>query len=388
MQKRFLSWLLSLSVGWAVLPAPLAAQQCPKVLPCDSLASPLTVTLWQNLRRYAPAGIMVGHQDALSYGVNRKGNGEHSDIREVAGAHPAVYGWDIGGLEMGRNANLDGVPFDEMRQNIQRAYLNGGINTISWHAFNPITGKDSWANTKRPNPTVRKMLPGGPAHQAFKQQLDLVAAFFHSLKGPGGEAIPIVFRPWHEHSGNWFWWGKMHCTRDEYIQLYRFTIEYLRERHQIHQMLIAFSPDVGFTDAATYLERYPGDDMVDIIGLDDYHSLRTHQPGQLIRHLEIISTIAAEKHKVAAFTETGVTDLSERNYFMEELFPCLNHSDKTRAIAWVLFWRNHDEQQHYVPYAGHPAADDFIRFTRQELIWLNNELPDFYGRLNTSEKQQ
>ena len=381
-------WLLILLTNlFQSLPAQECTKSKPLPMPADTLANPLTVTLFQNLVKYARQGIMVGHQDALSYGVNWKGNGERSDIKDITGAHPAVYGWEIGGLEMGRNANLDGVPFDEMRQNIIRAYENGGINTISWHAFNPVTGKDSWANTKRPNPTVRKMLPGGPAHQAFRQQLDLVAAFFLSLKGPQGEAIPLVFRPWHEHSGNWFWWGKMHCSREEYIELYRFTIDYLQQQHQIHQLLIAFSPDVGFTDEASYLERYPGDDIVDVMGVDDYHSLRTNQPQQLILHLEIISELAAKKNKVAAFTETGVTDLAERKYFMEELYPCLNHSDKTRSVAWVLFWRNHDEQQHYVPYQGHPSTEDFVRFTSQDIIWLNNELPDFYGRLKMSEKR-
>ncbi len=353
-----------------------------KIKPSDPQASPMTVQLYSNLHKLAKDKIMIGHQDALSYGVLWKGDGQRSDIKDISGSHPAVYGWDIGGIELGWDINLDGVSFSGMRENIIRAFENGGLNTISWHAFDPITEKDSWANTKTPNPIVSKMLPGGIAHQAFIKQLDYVAAFFKTLTDKHEQPIPIVFRPWHEHSGNWFWWGKMHCTIDEYVSLYRFTVSYLRNHHSLHNLIMAYSPDVGFDSKESYLERYPGDDVVDVIGVDDYHSLRSGNPQQLIKHLEIISAIANDKNKISAYTETGITDFENRNYFMEELYPCLNHSDLTRSVSWVLFWRNHDQAQHYVPYKGHPAENDFVEFCNQNLIILNNDLPDLYGRLS------
>jgi mannan endo-1,4-beta-mannosidase len=44
-----------------------------------------------------------------------------------------------------------------------------------------------------------------------------------------GKLIPIIFRPFHEFDGNWFWWGANYCTAEEYISVYRFTVNYLRD---------------------------------------------------------------------------------------------------------------------------------------------------------------
>lgn len=56
---------------------------------------------------------------------------------------------------------------------------------------------------------VRHILPGGSYHATFKADLKIIADFAHNAKGDDGELIPIIFRPWHEFDGNWFWWGKI-----------------------------------------------------------------------------------------------------------------------------------------------------------------------------------
>ncbi len=338
----------------------------------------------------APDYIMIGHQDALSYGINWKKGTDRSDIKDITGSHPAVFGWDIGGIELGNPVNLDSVPFDEMRKNIISVYLKGGINTISWHDNNPVTGKSSWVDDKNnSNGIVVKILPGGSHHEEFKKQLDKVADFIKSLKAPDGSLAPIVFRPWHENSGNWFWWGAIHCSVEEYKSLYRFTVDYLRNTHQLHNLLFAYSPDVGFKDAAGYLERYPGDDLVDIIGLDDYNSLNTGHPEKLVSNLEIIAQIAIDKNKIAALTETGCNRLERKDYFTKEMLSCLDHSELTRSISWVLFWRNADEKQHFMPDPRHPAAENFKEFVKNKHILMLNNIPDmykYYKKLNLTGK--
>ncbi|NTW25667.1 MAG: beta-mannosidase [Lentimicrobium sp.] len=348
------------------------------VFPSDTAADKNTVNLYQNLAALSADFIMIGHQDALSYGVGWNGDADRSDVKDVSGSHPAVYGWDIGGIELEWDKNIDTVPFSAMRANILHVFNQGGVNTISWHAYNPVTGKDAWADTKQKNNTVSLILPGGSHHAQFLQQLDRVAGFLASLKTDRGEVVPIVFRPWHEHSGNWFWWGRMHCTTDEYIALYRFTIEYLRATHHLHNLLIAFSPDIGFTNAAEYLERYPGDDVVDVMGLDDYHSLRSGKPENLIFNLETIAGIAKEKKKISAFTETGCTNVADDQYFTGKLMPCLGYSELTRSVSWVLFWRNEDSKHHFLPYKDHKSAADFKAFSKNPLMLLQNNIPDLY----------
>jgi hypothetical protein len=349
-----------------------------RVRPSDESASRLTRNLYQNLSAMTGKTIMIGHQDALAYGIGWKGDDDRSDVKALCGSHPAVVGWDIGGIEMGMSENLDSVPFELIRQRIMENYSRGGVNTISWHAFNPVTGAGSWADTRIPDPVVPLLLPGGQHHDKLILSLDRVAAFLSSLKNSSGELIPIVFRPWHEHTGNWFWWGSIHCSKNEYIELYRFTIQYLRNKHHLNNLLIAFSPDVGFTSPAEYFDRYPGDDVVDVIGLDDYQSLRTNQPEKLVRNLEIITGIARTKYKIAAFTETGCTNVADHRFFTEKLLPCLLHSDLTSSVSWVLFWRNYKQDHHFLPYPGHGSAADFVEFINNERIALLRDIPDLY----------
>jgi len=357
---------------------PLSAQPgVSRLKPSDKQADTGVINLYGNMSLLAPNYIMIGHQDAMSYGINWKKGNSRSDLKDLTGSHPAVFGWDIGAIELGSSVNLDSVPFDEMRKNIIQVYLDGGINTISWHDNNPVTGESAWvADKNSPNNIVAQILPGGRYHDKFLKQLDQVAGFLKSLKTPDGSLVPVIFRPWHENSGNWFWWGAKYCNAKDYKSLYKFTVDYLRLTHHLHNLLFVYSPDVGFKSASGYLESYPGDDLVDIIGLDDYNSLNTGHPEQLISNLEIIAKIAAEHNKIAALTETGCNRLERKDYFTKELLPCLDHSDLTRSISWVLFWRNADQKQHFMPAPGHPAAGNFIEFTNNKLILMLNNIPD------------
>lgn len=356
-------------------------------LPADVNASQATINLYRNLKSLAKNYVMVGHQDALAYGVTWRGDAGRSDIKDVCGSHPAVYGWDIGELDLEAGGVTYVLKAADIRKYVLQVYKSGGVNTISWHLFNPVTGKDPWADTKTPNNTVSMILPGGSHHSQFMERLDRAGAFLASLRDESGQLIPIVFRPWHEHTGNWFWWGQIHCTPDEYIQLFRFTILHLRQKHGLNNLLVAYSPYVGFNSAAEYLEKYPGDDMVDVFGVNDYTVLRRKETEKLIFSLETAAEIAAQKGKIAAFTEAGSNKLSSRGYFSRRLLPVLSYSDKTRSLSWVLFWRNAHDKHYFVPYAGHKASRDFINFVNDPLMLMQNNIPDLYRAWENVEEK-
>lgn len=109
--------------------------------------------------------------------------------------------------------------------------------TFCWHYYNPVTGGNFYDTTR----VVRHILPGGSHHAIFKADLKIIADFAHNAKADNGELIPIIFRPWHEFDGNWFWWGRNHCRVEEFKELYRFTVTYLRDSLQVHNFLYAFS---------------------------------------------------------------------------------------------------------------------------------------------------
>lgn len=134
--------------------------------------------------------------------------------------------------------NIDGELFTEVRKHIIAAFGRGAVNTISWHCANPVSGGNSWDGTR----AVYSIIPGGENHEKFKGWLDKVADFMLSLKSPEGEPIPLIFRPWHEHTGSGFWWGKGNATAQEFIALWQFTISYLRDEKGLHNLIWAYSP--------------------------------------------------------------------------------------------------------------------------------------------------
>lgn len=345
------------------------------VVPIDKSATEATQALYANMLTINDKGIMFGHQDATLYGIGWKYESNRSDVKSVCGDYPAVYGWEIGDIELGNNMSLDSVPFDTMRQHILAAYKRGGVNTISWHANNPITGGNSW--DKDTKIAVKSILPNGEKHEMYKGWLDKVSEFMLSLKDDNGELVPILFRPFHEHTGAWFWWGSEQCTPEEYISLYRFTVDYLKDVKNVHNLLYTYSPDI-VSSANEYNERYPGDNYVDILGIDAYHhkgkDFRTDVP----RLLERLDSLATQKNKPMVFSETGLEGVPDSLWWTQTLLPAI----KEHRPAYVLVWRNaHNIPGHfYGPYPGSTSANDFIRFKNDSLTFFEKDLPPMYKK--------
>jgi mannan endo-1,4-beta-mannosidase len=328
--------------------------------------------LLRSLHSLSGKGILFGHQDDLAYGIGWKYVDDESDTKRTAGDYPSLFGWEMGGLELGHPHNLDSVPFDRMRNFAIWVHENGGVNTFSWHPYSALdSSKNSWVVDTT---VVRHILPGGSHHDVFKGYLDRVAAFFNSLQTTDGKKVPFIFRPWHEMDGGWFWWGSKTTAPDELQQLFRFTIEYLRKDKGLTDMLVAYSPDRNFNSEEEYLTWYPGDDMVDITGMDNYYDLRSEEGLQdAIRKLEIVVNYAGKSGKVAALTETGSDGIKDTTWYTETLYALLTSSQTTRKAVYAMVWRNRDLDHFYVPHPEHPAASDFRAFTGKEEILLLDE---------------
>jgi hypothetical protein len=329
-------------------------------LPSDKLATKETIALYNNLKKLLNKGFMFGHQDDLAYGVDWKYEDGRSDIKDVTGDYPAIYGFELGRLEIDQPVNLDSVPFDKMKNFIRTAYQRGGVITLSWHLNNPLTGQTAW----NPAPgTVASILPGGEKNELYKTWLDKVASFMLDLKGKKGEYIPIIFRPFHELNGSWFWWGKNNCTADELKQLWHFTVSYLRDVKNVHNLLYAYNTD-RYSSKEEYMERYPGDEWADVIGFDIYQRNSTNEKfiQDINQMLSTLEAIANEKNKIPALTEFG-GNLSDTSWWTETFLKGIgNHK-----ISYVLGWRNAGKKpdgqfEYYIPYKGHITSPDFLKF--------------------------
>ncbi|MGV3528050.1 MAG: glycosyl hydrolase [Flavisolibacter sp.] len=329
-------------------------------LPSDRQATKQTVALYQNLEKLLDKGIMFGHQDDLAYGVNWRYQPGRSDVKEVAGDYPAVYGWELGNLEHGLPYNLDSVPFDKMKAFIREGYERGGVITLSWHLDNPLNGESAWDTT---HGGVAAALPGGARHELYNTWLDRLASFLSDLKTSNGTPIPVLFRPYHELTGNWFWWCKNTCTPAEFKLLWRYTVDYLRQEKSLHNMLLVYNT-ADFSSKEDFLQYYPGDDVVDVVSFDSYmHGNADDFIRNIDAKLSVLETIATEKNKIPAFAETGYEAIPDAQWWTNVLWKAI----APHKISYVLVWRNHGLQpngnmHYYGPYKGHPSAPDFIRF--------------------------
>ncbi|WP_347329532.1 glycoside hydrolase family 26 protein [Marinimicrobium locisalis] len=367
----------------------------PSVEPANAEATPATRALLANLHDIKNQGFLFGHQDTTAYGVQWENQPDQSDVKRVTGDFPALYGWDVGHLERGDDSNLDGVSFQRMRQWMLEAFERGGVVTVSWHMTHPGTGADSW-NT---DTGAASLLPGGEDHRALKASLDRFAAFVRSLEvdlPEGGRGpMPLIFRPWHEHNGDWFWWAKGATAEQDYIELWRFTVDYLTQTQGLDNLLFAFSPDrsrLALDDFETaYLYGYPGDGYVDILGIDNYWDLghgsneapKAENLKQFVASLTELAKLAAERHKLPAVTEGGQDTLFEADFFTERLLSGLLANEWTRQMAYVQLWRNanrarENKEHFYVPYPGHPAEADFLEFYDHPATLFESDLPALY----------
>ena len=356
----------------------VTATSAPKTQLTDAKATRETKALYSNLKKISRRGILFGHQSATEYGHGWFGDSDRSDVKSVVGSNPAVIGLDLGGLS-GRPQEQIEKEKVRLRKLIVDTYDRGGISTICWHMSNPVYGGNFNARPDAPQ-TVKQLLPGGSHHEAFKKILAGAADLLKSCVGKDGKVVPVIFRPWHEFDGDWFWWGHAHCTTEEFTSLYKLTVSELRDTNGVHNVIYAFSPDCKFDDEAKFLERYPGDQWVDMVGFDDYADFGRDRYDLVagLKKLTIVSDFAKKTGKVAAFTETGLESIPNPTWWTETLLKTLKSPGL--ELSYVLVWRNDQRSSthFYAPFPGQVSAPDFQKFYDDKFTLFEKDLKNIY----------
>jgi mannan endo-1,4-beta-mannosidase len=153
-------------------------------------------------------------------------------------------------------------------------------------------------------------------------------------------------------------------------------VKYLRDTLNVRNFLYAWSPDRIFDTELQYLERYPGDAYVDLVGTDNYWDLKSGTPVSVAANkLKIVSDYAATRNKLAALTETGLANLTQTDWFTQMLLPVLQ--TQKLQFCYVLLWAN-TTNTFWTPYPGHAAAANFIQFKNKPYLLFGDKLPDVY----------
>ena len=354
---------------------------CVSMKPIDAAATKETKALFHNLGKLSKDHTLFGHQHATEYGHGWRGDEDRSDVKSVTGSHPAVIGVDFSGFS-GRSPEAMQRAKEAVHKNVVDTYNRGGVTTVAWHFSNPVSGGGFyWVDTVS-LPAVKYISHGGEAHEQYKEILDGIGEWAHSVRGADGKLAPVIFRPFHEFDGDWFWWGKGHTSREEFISLWRFTVSYLRDSLDVHNFIYAFSPDNKFKNEAEFLERYPGDEWVDMVGMDNYGDMGRDRYAidTAAAKLKIVSDYAKKAGKLAAFTETGLESIPDTTWWTNTLLRTMKRDNM--RLAYVLVWRNdiRSPTHYYAPFPGQVSVPDFMKFYNDPYVLFEKDLNNIYKK--------
>lgn len=353
--------------------------------------------------------VIYGHQNDISHKAGSK-ELSNSDTRDVTGSISGIFGIDtlsLTGNEYSAeryneefHASLEPTAENHVKAAAKltnAAVREGAIVTLSAHMPNFAnvkknssykSGEPSYAKYDfsgyTPNVTaddpVNQILPGGKYNKVYRAYLDMIADYAKQVKSA------ILFRPFHENTGSWFWWGAAFCDPETYKNVYRYTVEYLRDTKNVHNMLYEYGPSSEAESTKEYGVRYPGDDYVDLVGFDMY-DIKPEDNGVFMQNfkkeLSVVERFAKQHGKLVAVTETGAANdtapgdnqtalLRTGNGNKDWYNQALDIVSESEA-SYFLLWANFSKKDgFYTPYVdtvnangslhGHEMLDHFISF--------------------------
>jgi mannan endo-1,4-beta-mannosidase len=185
----------------------------------------------------------------------------------LTGVVPAVWGQEIGFSAPG---TLDGV--DRREPNAAEAvawYRRGAVVTYTWHAVCPPDDEpvvfDGGIIRDLPAAEFDAVLdPGSALHARWCAQVDAAAAVLTRLRDAG---VAVLWRPYHEMNGPWFWWGGQ---PERLVLLWRQLFDRLVRHHGLTNLVWVWSPNAAYDSAAPFAPYFPGHDVVDVLAVDTY----------------------------------------------------------------------------------------------------------------------
>jgi mannan endo-1,4-beta-mannosidase len=203
-------------------------------------------------------------------------------ISEKTGHWPAIIGVDYADFGSG------GLDTKRPNQAALAYWKQGGLVTISAHLYDPANIEGGGLRDK--NVDLASLLaPEGETHVRWMHELDLIAAGLKELDDAG---VVVLWRPFHEMNGAWFWWGAK--DPETFVKVWRQMFDYFTQTKGLNNLIWVYAPNHG-SNAAAY---YPGDQYVDLVGLDAYTDYVDQQ------HIKGYAAVSALP-KPFGFTEYG-----------------------------------------------------------------------------------
>jgi len=347
--------------------------------PVDGAASAASRALLDQLHTIASSPAFVfGHHNSNEEGqhfVDLDGTANRSDVATATGGvWPGMIGYNLAWVaeQEPKGKNLTAVVAAALSATGGHAMLH-----LYWESSNPVTGGPPSDSSGSP---ITAILPGGSANAEWVARMDRVAAFLGSLHALGAAA---VFRPFHENTGGWFWWGLGGASPVQYRAAWNYTADYLLAAGA-HNVLFAYSPakpastgawDLAFGEGAA--SAYPGDSRVDIACFDHYGEGDFHEA--LLQDCDAVSAFAQAHRKVAAICEFGVhkglptLEGSHPDWFTAAFLVPVLASLACQRIAFAYTWAN-SKNSYWVPLANQSAHASFLSFVESNATIFAGDL--------------
>lgn len=362
----------------------------------DAKASAKTAQLYAYLLGVGKSDYLIyGHQnDTIHKAGPAAGTKDddftftNSDTKDLTGSYSGIEGIDSMSFT-GADYSVPAGSSDDLvtysAKLMEKVASEGSIITLCSHMPNfaevAAKGKDSkghydysgYSTIHTSGNVVQRVMPGGDLNEAFLGYLDMVADFGNQLEAKG---IPVLYRPFHENTGSWFWWGAAQCDPAAFKDLWRYTVEYLRDVKGVHNFIYVYSPGSDFNNENDYLQRYPGDDYVDVMAFDMYNNdptLTDSFPYSLADNMKIVDGLAEKHSKLTAVSETGIAVTGEngmavsgnkRLNWHEDISDAVSKTNAAYFMTWVNFGEGSGLYEPYLKTAatGHEMSNNFINY--------------------------
>ncbi|HEY1923340.1 MAG TPA: glycosyl hydrolase [Tepidisphaeraceae bacterium] len=233
--------------------------------------------------------------------------------KKVSGKTPIIYGTDWGFSKQGDkdSAYVRQATVDELI----KQYKAGSIIAITWHEVRPtedepVTFRKSVQGKLTDAEWNDVITPGTKLNERWCAQVDVIASYLKQLQDAH---VPVLFRPYHEMNGNWFWWGGRRGDRGTKV-IYRQIWDRFVNHHKLTNIIWIWSVDQPSKPDRQFVDYFPGQQYVDVLTLDDYSRFQQWFYDDLN---------ALSDGKVMAIAETGnppmiptYTDQPKWTYYM------------------------------------------------------------------------
>ena len=255
--KLFLILALTAALGCSVF-----AQAAPE--PVNPHATPEARALLAYLQSISGKATIAGQHNFPNVGAR------WTDMAyDLTAKYPGLFGGDFG---FSGGEDKDSVlSRPAMIEEVKRQYKNGAVVTLTWHEVRPtdnepVTFHDSVQGHLTDAEWKELLTPGSPLNLRWCAQVDVIAGHLAQLRDAN---VPVLFRPYHEINGNWFWWGGR-PGRDGSAALYRQIYDRLVNVHHLDNLLWVWNANAPGGNAGPIEPYYPGAQYADLATMDIY----------------------------------------------------------------------------------------------------------------------